>query len=188
MSAVGIGSAPPADHRGSGGAGGLAALPVTGRRLAAVPDGAAAPGVLRVTVTGADADDRARLAALLIGQPGVEVVGWPDPFGSPAVQGSSALLSVVVDAEQHRAVPPVTPADTARRPRLSARQREVLAAYGSGNDLLPVVARRLGMAPETVKTHLRRIRSKYEEAGRSAPTRRDLYVRALEDGVLVSPR
>jgi hypothetical protein len=44
------------------------------------------------------------------------------------------------------------------------------------------------MAPETVKTHLRRIRCKYEEAGRSAPTRRDLYVRAVEDGLLVSPR
>jgi hypothetical protein len=44
-----------------------------------------------------------------------------------------------------------------------------------------------GIDPETLKTHLRRIRAKYREVGRPAPTRRDLYVRAIEDGLLPPP-
>jgi DNA-binding CsgD family transcriptional regulator len=40
---------------------------------------------------------------------------------------------------------------------------------------------------ETLKTHLRRIRVKYRAVGRPAPTRRDLYVRAVEDGLLPPP-
>jgi DNA-binding NarL/FixJ family response regulator len=79
------------------------------------------------------------------------------------------------------------PPTTVRRPHLSPRQREVLLAYVSSSDLLPTVARRLGMDPETVKTHLRRIRAKYTEADRAAPTRRDLYARAMEDGLLPPP-
>ena len=61
------------------------------------------------------------------------------------------------------------------------------AAYAPHNDLLPVVARRLGMDQETLKTHLRRSRAKYREVGRPAPTRCDLYVRALEDGLVPPP-
>ena len=71
--------------------------------------------------------------------------------------------------------------------RLAPRQREVLVAYVAGSDLLPTVARELGMDRETLKTHLRRIRAKYAEVGRPAPTRRDLYVRAVEDGLLAPP-
>jgi hypothetical protein len=63
----------------------------------------------------------------------------------------------------------------------------VLLAYVTGNDVLPTVARRLGMERETFKTHLRRIRDKYDAVGRPAPTRRDLYVRALEDGLIAPP-
>jgi DNA-binding CsgD family transcriptional regulator len=63
----------------------------------------------------------------------------------------------------------------------------VLIAYVSSGDLLPTIARRLGMDPETVKTHLRRVRAKYAEVGRPAPTRRDLYARAMEDGLLAPP-
>jgi hypothetical protein len=43
------------------------------------------------------------------------------------------------------------------------------------------------MDEETLKTHLRRLRAKYRSAGRPAPTRRDLYVRAIEDGLLPPP-
>jgi RNA polymerase sigma-70 factor (ECF subfamily) len=75
----------------------------------------------------------------------------------------------------------------AAMPALSPRQREVLVAYVGGSDLLPVVARALGMDRETLKTHLRRIRAKYADAGRPAPTRRDLYVRAVEDGLVPPP-
>ena len=73
------------------------------------------------------------------------------------------------------------------RPQFAARQREVLVAYVTGSHLLPTVARELGMGPETLKTHLRRIRAKYAEAGRPAPTRHDLYVRAVEDGLVPPP-
>jgi DNA-binding NarL/FixJ family response regulator len=62
-----------------------------------------------------------------------------------------------------------------------------MMAYAAGNELLPTVARRLGVDEETVKTHLRRIRRKYADVGRPAPTRRDLYVRAVEDGLLPPP-
>ena len=78
-------------------------------------------------------------------------------------------------------------AGRAVRPQFAARQREVLVAYVTGSNLLPTVARELGMGPETLKTHLRRIRAKYAEAGRPAPTRHDLYVRAVEDGLVPPP-
>ena len=141
------------------------------------------PGTLPVTVVGTDPFQLRRLVRLLAGTPGIEVVGWTDADESadPAV-GRGAVVTLVSDdgapAPDVRALPA----------RLSPRQVEVLIAYGAGNDLLDVVARRLGMYPETLKTHLRRIRQKYREAGRPAPTRRDLYVRAVEDGLLPPPR
>jgi DNA-binding CsgD family transcriptional regulator len=122
-------------------------------------------GVLRVKIVGFDPEQRRRLAEILAGAPEVEVTGGHGHVVEPM---------------------PTFGVPDPHRPRLSPRQREVLVAYASGNELLPVVARRLGMDVETLKTHLRRLRAKYRSAGRPAPTRRDLYVRAVEDG-LVSP-
>ena len=65
--------------------------------------------------------------------------------------------------------------------------RRQLAAVGADGLSLRAVARELGMDRETLKTHLRRIRAKYTEVGRPAPTRRDLYVRAVEDGLVPAP-
>ncbi|MFJ7624450.1 DNA-binding response regulator, partial [Rhodococcus erythropolis] len=42
-------------------------------------------------------------------------------------------------------------------------------------------------APQTVNDYLQRIRQKYAAAGRPAPTKTDLYKRAVEDGVLPIP-
>jgi DNA-binding CsgD family transcriptional regulator len=128
---------------------------------------AADAAVLRVKIVGFDPEQRRRLAEILAGAPGVEVTGG---------QGH-----VVVEPMPTFVVP------DQGRPKLSPRQRDVLVAYASGNDLLPVVARRLGMDQETLKTHLRRLRVKYRSAGRPAPTRRDLYVRAVEDGLVPPP-
>jgi len=107
---------------------------------------------------------------------GVEVVGWLE---------SSDALEVLGYDDDELAIVSAEPA--LRRPKLSPRQRDVLVAYAAGNALMPAVARSLGIDQESLKTHLRRIRDKYRAVGRPAPTRRDLYVRAVEDGLLPPP-
>lgn len=72
------------------------------------------------------------------------------------------------------------------RPQLSVQQETVLIRYTSSDAKLPTVARHLGMQPETLKTHLRRIKHKYAELGRPAHTRLELYRRAVEDGFVQS--
>jgi DNA-binding NarL/FixJ family response regulator len=69
---------------------------------------------------------------------------------------------------------------------LSPRQREVLALYASG-EKAGRVARLAGLSEQTVNDYLVRIRNKYADAGRPAPTKTDLYKRALEDGWLPMP-
>lgn len=161
-----------------------------GLRLGLARPVAAPAEPLPVMVVGRDADSRARLVRALAGTPGVRVVGWAEAAESLPDLGSCSPLLVVLPEEGRD--PAVSPsrgrvAGCAPIAGLSPRQRDVLAAYATGNELLAVVARRLAMGPETMKTHLRRIRSKYEAAGRPAPTRRDLYVRAVEDGILPPP-
>lgn len=67
--------------------------------------------------------------------------------------------------------------------QLSAREREVLALYAAGLPL-KIVADRLGIAFSTAKENITRIRVKYVDVGRPAPTKVDLLRRALEDGLL----
>lgn len=66
---------------------------------------------------------------------------------------------------------------------LSRREREVLRLYASGEKAYSV-ARELDLSRETVNDYIRRIRKKYGQAGRPAPTKVDLYRRAVEDGVI----
>jgi DNA-binding CsgD family transcriptional regulator len=171
----------------------------------------------RIAVVAADPDVRRGLLARAGEVAGLDVVAWADDVGPLLVLGSrvdacpcteppdreaAARLTergaavVVVPpgadtADLHRALAQLRTRDAAGRaaprPQLSRRQHEVLVAYATGSDLLPTVARRLGMNPETLKTHLRRIRAKYAQVGRPAPTRRDLYVRAVEDGLVPPP-
>jgi len=70
--------------------------------------------------------------------------------------------------------------------QLSARERDVLRLYAAGLPL-KVVADRLGVAYSTAKENITRIRVKYVEVGRRAPTKIDLLHRAVEDGILVEP-
>ncbi|HET6300783.1 response regulator transcription factor [Microbacterium sp.] len=67
--------------------------------------------------------------------------------------------------------------------QLSARERDVLRLYAAGLPL-KVVADRLGVAYSTAKENITRVRVKYVEVGRPAPTKVDLLRRALEDGIL----
>jgi DNA-binding NarL/FixJ family response regulator len=76
--------------------------------------------------------------------------------------------------------------DAPDRPALSAQETRTLQLYATG---LPVksVARRLGISEETAKQYVRRVREKYAQANRAAPTKVELYHRAVEDGHLPAP-
>ncbi|MDR2998586.1 MAG: response regulator transcription factor [Microbacterium sp.] len=67
--------------------------------------------------------------------------------------------------------------------QLSTREREVLRLYAAGLPL-KVVAERLGVAYSTAKENISRIRVKYVEVGRPAPTKVALLRRAMEDGIV----
>ncbi|MFG6445015.1 response regulator [Microbacterium sp. P06] len=67
--------------------------------------------------------------------------------------------------------------------QLSVREREVLRLYAAGLPL-KVVAERLGVAYSTAKENITRVRVKYVEVGRPAPTKIDLRLRAMEDGII----
>lgn len=66
---------------------------------------------------------------------------------------------------------------------LSSREAEALKLYASGAKTV-AVANQMGVAPTTVIDYIRRVRLKYERAGRPAHTKIDLYQRAVEDGLL----
>jgi two-component system nitrate/nitrite response regulator NarL len=76
--------------------------------------------------------------------------------------------------------------DAPDRPSLSTQETRTLRLYATG---MPIksVARRLGISEETAKQYVRRVREKYAQANRAAPTKLDLYHRAVEDGHLPSP-
>ncbi len=69
---------------------------------------------------------------------------------------------------------------------LSSREREALALYAAGAKTA-YVATQMQVTSATVIDYIRRVRAKYERAGRPAHTKVDLYQRALEDGILTSP-
>jgi DNA-binding NarL/FixJ family response regulator len=71
--------------------------------------------------------------------------------------------------------------------QLSTREREVLRLYATGLPL-KAVAERLGVAYSTAKENITRIRVKYVEVGRPAPTKVDLLRRAMEDGIVETDR
>jgi len=71
------------------------------------------------------------------------------------------------------------------RPQLSPQERRTLSWYAGGMPMKSV-ALRLGVTEGAVKSYVDRIREKYEKAGRDAPTKVDLYKRAVEDGYLTA--
>lgn len=68
-------------------------------------------------------------------------------------------------------------------PHLSRQEERVLVLYASGMKA-DAVARRTDLSPGTVKTYLKRIRAKYAQAGRPAPSKTDLYREARRDGYI----
>lgn len=69
------------------------------------------------------------------------------------------------------------------RPALSAQELTALRLYAGGMPMKSV-ARRMRISEGSVKSYVDRIREKYARAGRDAPTKVDLYRRAVEDGHL----
>ncbi len=76
--------------------------------------------------------------------------------------------------------------DAPDRPALSQQETRALQLYATGMPLKSV-ARRMGLGEQTVKQYLDRVREKYTRAGRAAPTKLELYHRAVEDGHLPPP-
>lgn len=67
--------------------------------------------------------------------------------------------------------------------QLSRQEQRALVLYASGLKL-DSVARRMDVAPSTVKQYLDRVRDKYTAAGRVARTKSDLYRVARDEGLL----
>lgn len=69
------------------------------------------------------------------------------------------------------------------RPSLTTREVQVLRTWLMV-DSKPAVAEELFISLGTVNTHLTRIRAKYAEIGRAAPTKAALVARAVQDGLI----
>jgi DNA-binding NarL/FixJ family response regulator len=76
--------------------------------------------------------------------------------------------------------------DAADRPVLSQQETRALQLYATGMPMKSV-AMKMTISDETVKQYLGRVRKKYARAGRAAPTKLELYHRAVEDGHLPTP-
>ncbi len=76
--------------------------------------------------------------------------------------------------------------DAPDRPALSPQEARALRLYATGMPMKSV-ARRMSLAEETAKQYVGRVREKYARAGRAAPTKIELYHRAVEDGYLPLP-
>ncbi|GHE77073.1 hypothetical protein GCM10017786_02960 [Amycolatopsis deserti] len=72
---------------------------------------------------------------------------------------------------------------SANRPALSPRETEVLVEWFQ-SESKDFVAHRLGISQNTVNSHLERIRVKYAQIGREAPTKAALVARAIQDGLI----
>ena len=97
----------------------------------------------------------------------------------------NAVLAVAADE------PYVTPAVAGvmvsdlrpNRPKLSERERMALLLWFQSMSKASVAAR-MQISPHTVDMFIRRARQKYAQAGRPAPTKADLLVRAIEDDLV----
>lgn len=70
---------------------------------------------------------------------------------------------------------------------LTPREREILSLYASG-ETAHTVADLTGLTPGVVANYVHRIRAKYAAAGRPAPSRVELYHRAVEDHIVPAPQ
>lgn len=127
----------------------------------------AGAGAERATVTALDAwlRDRAARHHRLVGA-----------AGAPVGEVSTGELATGALRDQRRR----------RRPAFSWRERVVLALVGSTDDEA-AIATLTGFEPSAVRAHLAAIHRKYAAAGRPAPSRAHLALRAVQDGLDEAP-
>lgn len=75
--------------------------------------------------------------------------------------------------------------DRPHRPRLSPRESQVLLEWFH-SESKEMVARRLHLTVHRVNSCLERVRIKYANVGREAPTKAALVARALQDGLITT--
>lgn len=110
--------------------------------------------------------------ATVCGLPGMDIDGLPAPV--VLVRGVATTRALVDLEIPNRETP---------RPVLTQREQDVLLCWLL-SDSKVVVSTQLGLSASTVKTHLHRIRGKYEAVGRNASTKAALVARALQDGLI----
>jgi len=93
--------------------------------------------------------------------------------------GEAHLVAAVLAAAGGR---PCTP-PAVDRPRLTVRERDVLLAWLRGESKR-MVALRCHLSLRTVEGYIDRVRLRYAEVGRPAPTKASLVARALQDGLI----
>lgn len=104
-------------------------------------------------------------------------------------EGHEHLVAATVAAAENRPYLPPTLAGAIAadrgptQPRLSDREREVLTQWFQCESK-HLVAERMRITPRTVDTYLDRVRVKYANAGRPAPTKAALLARAIQDGLV----
>lgn len=133
----------------------------------------------------------ARLAARRMPLPGQQSAKWPAVAGQ---RRRPMLREVKVPVRDHDSIEVNEAADVCavagsaqrtdlERPVLTPREEQVLRTWLLV-DSKPAVGQELFISLGTVNTHLTRIRAKYAEIGRPAPTKASLVARAVQDGLI----
>lgn len=104
-------------------------------------------------------------------------------------EGPAHLISAIRAAAAYL---PYTPPSLARaigddarqgRPHLTPREVDVLVNWFA-SESKEMVARKLNLSVSSVNTYINRVRIKYANAGREAPTKAALVARAIQDGLV----
>ncbi|MDL9936429.1 helix-turn-helix transcriptional regulator [Gordonia sp. ABSL1-1] len=103
--------------------------------------------------------------------------------GQPVASAQSPRMVLVADPAEADPVEIEPERPVLPKPNLTSREIEVLRTWMLV-DSKPAVAQQLFISLGTVNTHLTRIRAKYTEIGRPAPTKASLVARAVQDGIM----
>lgn len=102
-------------------------------------------------------------------------------------QGAERLVAAIRAVAEGRTYlsPTLSGVNPARPvgPALSPRELEVLRVWFVSPSK-QLVAAKLSLSVKTVDTYIQRVRAKYANAGRDAPTKSDLVTRLLDDGFM----